>query len=113
MDNTFSPRSMNNIKGNKGNIHGWDYPLLYLGNRSDIGKCIDNVVPRIIVRSFLNQKPWVNGKVLAKLKAWTNNQGDLDEYRTSRYALWRVISSAKRQYSLTTKVSTPGTRGLE
>ena len=27
-----------------------------------IGKCIDDVVPRITVRTFPNEKPWVNGK---------------------------------------------------
>ncbi|KAI3372555.1 hypothetical protein L3Q82_023030 [Scortum barcoo] len=45
-------------------------------------------------------KPWVNGEVRAKLKARTGayNSGDLEEYRKSRYALRRAISSAKRQY---------------
>ncbi|KAI3359191.1 hypothetical protein L3Q82_002720 [Scortum barcoo] len=65
-----------------------------------IGKCIDDVVPRITVQTFPNQKPWVNGEVRAKLKARTDayNSGDLEEYRKSRYALRRAISSAKRQY---------------
>ncbi|KAI3372128.1 hypothetical protein L3Q82_006984 [Scortum barcoo] len=66
-----------------------------------IGKCIDDAVPRITVRLTLpNQKPWVNGEVHAKLKARTDayNSGDLEEYRKSRYALGRAISSAKRQY---------------
>ncbi|KAI3351496.1 hypothetical protein L3Q82_020345, partial [Scortum barcoo] len=42
-------------------------------------------------------KPLDNGEVRAK---WTDayNSGDLEEYRKSRYALWRAISSAKRQY---------------
>ncbi|KAI3368571.1 hypothetical protein L3Q82_025395, partial [Scortum barcoo] len=34
-----------------------------------IGKCIDDIVPRITVQTFPNQKPWVNGEVRAKLKA--------------------------------------------
>ncbi|KAI3363440.1 hypothetical protein L3Q82_012057, partial [Scortum barcoo] len=40
------------------------------------------------------------GEVRAKLKARTDayNSGDLEEYRKSRYALRRAISSAKRQY---------------
>ncbi|KAI3376583.1 hypothetical protein L3Q82_016463, partial [Scortum barcoo] len=37
-----------------------------------IGKCIDDVVPRITVQTFPNQKPWVNGEVCAKLKAQTD-----------------------------------------
>ncbi|KAI3370889.1 hypothetical protein L3Q82_007400 [Scortum barcoo] len=50
--------------------------------------------------SSRKQKPWVNGEVRAKLKARTDayNSGDLEEYRKSRYALRRAISSAKRQY---------------
>ncbi|KAI3355346.1 hypothetical protein L3Q82_017886 [Scortum barcoo] len=58
-------------------------------------------VPRITVWTFSKQKPWVNGEVRAKLKARTDayNSGDLEEYRKSRYALRRAISSStKRQY---------------
>ncbi|KAI3360373.1 hypothetical protein L3Q82_002237 [Scortum barcoo] len=38
------------------------------------------------MRTFPNQKPWVNGEVRAKLKARTDayNSGDLEEYRKSR-----------------------------
>ncbi|XP_034446040.1 uncharacterized protein LOC117764401 isoform X2 [Hippoglossus hippoglossus] len=65
-----------------------------------ISKCIDDVVPRITVRSFPNQKPWINGDIHAKLKARTDAyiSGDLEEYRKSRYALRSAISSAKRHY---------------
>lgn len=65
-----------------------------------IGKCIDDVVLRITVRTFPNQTPRGNGEVCAKLKGRTDayNSGDLDEYRKSRYALQRAISSAKRRY---------------
>ncbi|XP_034427391.1 uncharacterized protein LOC117753423 [Hippoglossus hippoglossus] len=65
-----------------------------------ISKCIDDVVPRITVRTFPNQKPWINGDVHAKLKARTDAyiSGDLEEYRKSRYALRSAISSAKRFY---------------
>ncbi|KAI3356445.1 hypothetical protein L3Q82_017655, partial [Scortum barcoo] len=52
---------------------------------------------RITVQTFPNQKPWVNGEVRAKLKEDRRLQLDL-EYRKSRYALRRAISSAKRQY---------------
>ncbi|XP_053271643.1 uncharacterized protein LOC128429835 isoform X2 [Pleuronectes platessa] len=63
-------------------------------------KCIDDVVPRITVRTFPNQKPWINGDVHAKLKARTAAyiSGDLEEYKKSRYALRSAISSAKRLY---------------
>ena len=67
---------------------------------SYIGKCIDDVVPRITVRAFPNQKPWVNGEVRAKLKARADahNSDDLEEHRKSRYELRRAIRSAKSQY---------------
>ena len=65
-----------------------------------IGKCIDDVVPKISVRTFPNQKPWINGEVRGKLKARTiaHRAGDLEEYRTFRYELRRAICSAKREY---------------
>ncbi|KAI3356766.1 hypothetical protein L3Q82_003444 [Scortum barcoo] len=53
------------------------------------------------VHNLYFKKPWVNGEVRAKLKARTEayNSGDLEEYRKSRYALRRAISSStKRQY---------------
>ena len=61
-----------------------------------ISKCINDVILRITVRTFPNQKPWINGYVLAKLKAQNNayNSGDLEEYRKSRHALLAVV----RQY---------------
>ncbi|KAI3356991.1 hypothetical protein L3Q82_003629 [Scortum barcoo] len=55
----------------------------------------------ITVQTFPNQKPWVNGEVRAKLKARTDayNSGDLKRSTgSSRYALRRAISSAKRHY---------------
>ena len=76
----------------------------------NVGKCIDDVVPKITVRTFPNQKPWINAEVRAKLKARTNAHrvGYLEEYRESRYALQRAISSAKKhykeKYSLTSEV---------
>lgn len=63
-----------------------------------IGKCMDDLLLMITVRSFLNQKPWVNGRVCAKLKNWADNTGDLEEYRKFRYVLRRATSCANRQY---------------
>ena len=36
-----------------------------------IRKCIDDVVPKVFVRTFPNQKPWINSDVRGKLKART------------------------------------------
>ena len=65
-----------------------------------IGKCIDDVVPKVSVRTFPNQKPWINCNVRGKLKVRTiaHRAGDLEEYRKSRYDLRRAIKNAKSQY---------------
>ena len=34
-----------------------------------INKSIDDVVPTVTVRTYPNQKPWITGNILAKLKA--------------------------------------------
>ncbi len=84
-----------------------------------ISKCINDVVPRITVRKFPNQKPWVNGEVHTKLKGRTNaySSGDLEEYRKSRYALWRAIAVLRdntgMKWSLTTRAPTLETCGLD
>ncbi|KAI3363482.1 hypothetical protein L3Q82_012093 [Scortum barcoo] len=64
-------------------------------DQSDFGSAM-RLLQHYDRRTFPNQKPWVNGEVRAKLKARTDS--DLEEYRKSRYALRRAISSAKRQY---------------
>ncbi|KAI3358299.1 hypothetical protein L3Q82_014676, partial [Scortum barcoo] len=65
-----------------------------------IGKCIDDVVPRITVRTFPNQKPWVNGeKSMPNLKHGQTpyNSGDLEEYRKSRTHHTDFITKSARQ----------------
>ncbi|KAI3370378.1 hypothetical protein L3Q82_024466, partial [Scortum barcoo] len=81
-----------------------------------IGKCIDDVVPRITVRTFSqNQKPWVNGEVRAKLKARTDayNSGDLEEYRKSRYALLESHQQRKETVQGQSGVSLQGLQHQE
>ena len=67
---------------------------------SYISKCIDDVVPRVSVRTFPNQKPWVNGNVRAKLKARSSafNSGDQEALGKSRCDLRTAIRDAKREY---------------
>ncbi len=63
---------------------------------SYISKRIDEVIPRI---TFLNQKPCVNGEFHARLTGKHRpTLKTLEEYRKSRYALWRAISSVKKQH---------------
>ncbi len=70
-----------------------------------IGKWINDILSRITVWIFPNQIPWVNGKVVAKLKGWTDayNSGDFGEYRKSRSTLRREILT---RLCLTTSTST-------
>ena len=65
-----------------------------------ICKCIDDVVPRVTVRTFPNQKPWVNGEVSSALRARTAafHSGNPSEYKKTRYELRKSIKMAKRQY---------------
>jgi hypothetical protein len=36
-----------------------------------ISKCIGDVVPPVTIKTFPNQKPWIDGSIRAKLKART------------------------------------------
>ena len=36
---------------------------------SFINKCIEDIVPTVTVRTYPNQKPWITGNILIKLKA--------------------------------------------
>ena len=42
-----------------------------------ICKCIGDVVPTVTIKTFPNQKPWIDGSIRVKLKARTTafNQG--------------------------------------
>ncbi|KAJ8349109.1 hypothetical protein SKAU_G00276980 [Synaphobranchus kaupii] len=65
-----------------------------------ISKCIDDVVPRVIVRTYPNQKPRVNGEVCSALRARTAafHSRDIGEYKKTRYELRKKIKTAKGQY---------------
>ncbi len=63
-----------------------------------INMCTENIIPQICIKTFPNQKPWINAGVRAKLKARTSayNSGDTEAYRRTRYDLQRAIRYAKR-----------------
>ncbi|KAI4904926.1 hypothetical protein NFI96_004657 [Prochilodus magdalenae] len=63
---------------------------------SYISKCTHDFVPKINVRTFPNQKPWINTELRAKLRARTTdyNTGDLESYKKDRYDLQRTIRLA-------------------
>jgi hypothetical protein len=69
-----------------------------------ISKCTGDVVPNVTIKTFRNQKPWIDGSICAKLKARTNAfnhgkvTGNMTEYKQCSYSLRKAIKQAKRQY---------------
>ena len=62
-----------------------------------ISKCIDDVVPKKTVRTYPNQKPWINSDVRSALRARDAafKSGNLGSTRAD---LQRAIRKAKREY---------------
>jgi hypothetical protein len=65
-----------------------------------INKCIDDVVPTVIVRTYRNQMLWITGNNHTDLKGrattfkeWDSNP---EADKKSHYALRRTIKRAKR-----------------
>ena len=69
-----------------------------------ISKCIGDVVPAVTIKTFPNQKPWINGRIGVKLKARTTAfnhgkaTGNMTEYKQCSYYLHKEIKQQKRQY---------------
>ena len=69
-----------------------------------IRKCIGEVVPTVTIKTYPNQKPWIDGNIRVKLKAGTTAfnhgkvTGNMAEYKQCSYSLRMAIKQAKRQY---------------
>ena len=69
-----------------------------------ISKCIGDVVPTVTIKTFPNQKPWMDGSIRAKLKARSTAfihgkaTGNMTEYKQCSYSLRKAIKQAKCQY---------------
>ncbi len=65
-----------------------------------IRKCIEDVVPTIIIRIYPNQKPWINSDVRSALSARTSafKSGNTDDRKQASYDLRRSIKATKWQY---------------
>jgi hypothetical protein len=69
-----------------------------------IRKSIGDVVPTVTIKTFPNQKPWVDGSIRAKLKACTTAfnhgkaTGNMAEYKQCSYSLHKAIKQAKCPY---------------
>ena len=60
-----------------------------------INKCIEDVVPTVIVCTYPNQKPWITGNIRTELKgraaAFKERDSNPEAYKKSCYALRRTI----------------------
>jgi hypothetical protein len=69
-----------------------------------ISKCIGDVVHSVIIKTYPNQKPWIDGSIRAKLKARTIafNHGKptrtMTEYKQCNYTLCKAIKLENSQY---------------
>ena len=69
-----------------------------------IRKCIGDVVTTVTIKTYPNQKPWIDGGIRAKLKARTTAfthgkvTGNITEYKPCSYSLLKALKQAKCQY---------------
>ena len=68
-----------------------------------ISKCIGDFIPTVTIKTFPNQKPWIDGSIRAKLKAQNTAfnhgkaTGNMPEYTQCSYSLRKASKQAKRQ----------------
>ena len=71
-----------------------------------IRKCIVDVIPTVTIKTYPNQKPWIDGSIRTKLKARTTAfnhgkvTGNMVEYKQCSYSLRKAITgktSVQRQ----------------
>ena len=66
-----------------------------------IRKCIGDVVPTVTIKTYPNQKPWIDGSIRTKLKAGTiafnygKVTGNTAKYIQYSYSLHKAIKQAK------------------
>jgi len=69
-----------------------------------IATLADTIVPTVKVRSFVNQKPWVDGSIRHALNTCTAAYNSslvsrhMDEYKALSYGLQRAVKDTKRRY---------------
>ena len=66
--------------------------------------CIGDVAPTVTIKTYPNQKPWIDGSIHTKLKAQTTAfnhgtvTGNMAEYKQCSYSLRKAIKQVKYQY---------------
>ena len=72
-----------------------------------IGKCIGNVVHTVTIKTYPNQKPWIDGSILAKLKtcktAFNHGKATRNMAEYSRVVIPSAKQSNKQNGSIETK----------
>ncbi|KAK1796305.1 hypothetical protein P4O66_009373 [Electrophorus voltai] len=75
------------------------------GRRHDLGdELLDDTIPRITIKKFSNQKPWVDRTIREALNSRTAAynagiiSGNMDEYKSAPYGVRRAVMEAKRRY---------------
>lgn len=69
-----------------------------------IGKLVDDTIQKITIKTFPNQKPWVDKIIRDALSSRTAAYkagiatGNMDEYKIASYNTRRVLKEAKRRY---------------
>ena len=72
--------------------------------RQFISQCIGDGVPTVTIKTFPNQKRWIDGSICKKLKARTTAfnhgkaTGNMTEYKQCSYSLRKAIKQAKCEY---------------
>ncbi|KAK1786195.1 hypothetical protein P4O66_017906, partial [Electrophorus voltai] len=85
-----------------------------------IGKLVDDTIPRITIKKFPNQKPWVDRTIREALNSRTAAynvgiiSGNMDEYKSAAYGVRRAVREAKQRYGkkLETQFQQSGSRSL-
>ncbi|KAK1794571.1 hypothetical protein P4O66_001297 [Electrophorus voltai] len=68
-----------------------------------IGKLVDDMIPRITIKKFPNQKPWVDKTIHEALNSHTAAynagiiSGNMDEYMSAAYGVRRAVREAKQR----------------
>lgn len=69
-----------------------------------IGKLVNDIVPKVTIRTFLNQTPWVDHTIRAVLNARTATYiigfatENMEEYKAASYNICIAVKEAKRHY---------------
>ncbi|KAI5629002.1 gastrula zinc finger protein XlCGF28.1-like [Silurus asotus] len=85
-----------------------------------IGKLTDDTVQKTTIRTFPNQKPWVDKTIRDALRSRSAAYntglatGDMDEYKAASYSVRRAVKDAKRRYGskLESQFQQGGSRSL-